>query len=125
MAELDLGMNLYDFNKQAISQLPVLDMIKYNEKASKVAKDMCKSGREYWMLMCREQNDYTVFVLKNYNSLTMTKELQEVLNVRGFVVDIDETNIPNQYEIWVRDPATNENFVYYLFDYCEGVVEVR
>ena len=41
---------------------------------------------------------------------------------RGQVLSIDKQEDGN-YEIWIRDPKTKENFVYYLFDYSYGIIK--
>ena len=51
-------------------------------------------------------------------------ELSETLMNRGKIIFIDKQPDDN-YEIWIRDPETNENFAYYLFDYSFGIVDCR
>lgn len=123
MAEVDLGLNLYDFNKKAMSQLPPLDPIEFNKKTSALVKDIysrTKEDKYYWMLLNNERRDYTVFIpLTEEGTL---EELRPTLQNRGMVLDITKQPDDN-YEIWIRDPATQENFVYYLFDYTFGVIK--
>lgn len=123
MAEVDLGLNLYEFNKQAMSQLPPLDPIEFNKKTSALVKDIysrTKEDKYYWMLLNNERRDYTVFIpLTEEGTL---EELRPTLQNRGQVLDITKQPDDN-YEIWIRDPASEENFVYYLFDYTFGVIK--
>jgi hypothetical protein len=42
---------------------------------------------------------------------------------RGYIIDLT-TREDGSYEIWIRDKETEENFVYYLFDYTNAVIEV-
>lgn len=123
MAELDLGMSLYDFNKQAMNEFKPLDPVEFNLITQRVAKDLyagTKKDKCYWMLLNNERKDYTVFIPLTEDGTL--KELRPTLQNRGEVLDITKQPDGN-YEIWIRDPATSENFVYYLFDYSFGVIK--
>lgn len=110
---------LYDFNKQGMAQLNPLDPIDFNRRTSDMVKDIFERSK-YWMLLSNERKDYTVFILLTEEGTL--KELRPTLQNRGKVIDI--TKQPdNNYEIWIRDPATDENFVYYLFDYSFGIIQ--
>ena len=116
---LDLGLTLYDMNKQAMAQEPPLDQILFNIKMKEIADVMAK--KEYWMLLNNERKDYTVF--KVNNPANIIDEVSITLTNRGQIISIDKQEDGN-YEIWVRDYDTKENFVYYLFDYTFGVVKI-
>lgn len=114
MAEINLG-TLYDFNKQAMTNEKPLDPILFNTKIKEIGFD------SHWlMLLCHERKDYTVFHLISKEG--WREALKETLNNRGYVLAIDKQEDGN-YEIWIRDFETDENFVYYLFDYQYGIVE--
>ena len=116
---LDLGLTLYDMNKQAMAQEPPLDQILFNIKMKEIADVMAK--KEYWMLLNNERKDYTVF--KVNNSANIIDEVSITLTNRGQIISIDKQEDGN-YEIWIRDYDTKENFVYYLFDYTFGIVMI-
>lgn len=119
MAEINLG-SLYDFNKQAYSKEKPLDVIALHVKTKNMITDIYNTKIPYWMLLCRERSDYTVFI-----PLTLEgtyNDMLESLEARGEVLDIDKQEDGN-YEIWIRDKKTNENFVYYFFDYRFGIVK--
>jgi len=120
MADIILG-NLYDFNKQAYGKEKPLDIIALQNKVGNMIKDIFTEAKSTtWMLLCKERSDYTVFIL-----LTTTgsiKEMVETLLNRGEVLDIEKQKDGN-YEIWIRDPETKENFAYYFFDYTFGIVK--
>ena len=122
MAELTLG-NLYDFNKSAMAQFIPLDLICFNRKTEAVVKDIykrAKGGNRYWMLLNNERKDYTVFIVESFEGIL--DEFRPTLQNRGQVLSIDKQKDEN-YEIWIRDPKTKENFVYYLFDYSFGIIK--
>ena len=119
MSELNTDITLYDINKNAMGQEKPLDPIEFNSVTKKLVNEMVEKSK-YWMLLCRERNDYTVFIM-----LTLTGTLAEIrptLQNRGEVIAIDPCE-SGAYEIWIRDPETKENFLYYLFDYTYGIVE--
>ena len=121
MAEITLG-TLYDFNKQAMKNEKPLDPIALNIKVKEVAKDLYEQatkGNSYWMLLSNERRDYTLFIVLTENGTAV--EMLPTLTNRGQVLSIDKQE-DNSYEIWIRDPETEENFVYYLFDYGFGVI---
>ena len=117
--EIDLGITLYDVNKDLMAKENPLDPIDFNKKIKEVSETIAK--KEYWMLLCNERKDYSVFKIENINNIT--KELTETITNRGQVISIDKQEDGN-YEIWIRDNITKENFAYYLFDYSFGIIIV-
>ena len=113
------SFNMYDFNKAQMSQVDPLDPIWLNRKCAEVALKIMKN--KFWMLLCRERNDYTIFYFHMDDNIA-GKELHDTIKNRGDVIDFSDKEDGN-YEIWIRDPETKENFVYYLFDYSTGIVE--
>ena len=78
---------------------------------------------KYWMLLCHERRDYTVFNLQGEMTVRdINKDVIECLKNRGIVLAIDEQSDGN-YEIWIRDKKTKDNVIYYLFNYEFGVIE--
>lgn len=118
--EIDSGLTLYDMNKQAYSQEKSLDPIALNVAVTKMINDIITKKKPYWMLLCRERNDYTVFIPLTKEGTI--KEIIPTLTNRGEVLDIQKQEDGN-YEIWIRDIDTKENFAYYFFDYSFGVIE--
>jgi hypothetical protein len=119
MGEIDLGLNLYEFNKQGMAQEKPLDVIDFNRQIINMVEDVAARSK-YWMLLCRERNDYTVFIILTKEG-TVSEILETLLN-RGLILAIDKQKDGN-YEIWIRDRDTNENFVYYFFNYEFGIVK--
>jgi len=124
MAELDLGMNLYEFNKQGMNQFDPIDPILLHTEIEDMAKEMLFAtlNTKYWMLLCHERRDYTIINLIEPKLDTLTNDVKETLTNRGQVLSIDKLD-DDSFEIWIRDFDTKENFVYYLFDYTYGVIE--
>lgn len=125
MSDVILG-NLYNINKEAMKQFSPYDPIALNRICQKVVDDIWdaiwQTAAPYWMLLCRERNDYTVFRLEE-SKKEFFSALKECLTNRGKVLDITKQEDSN-YEIWIRDFDTDENVVYYLFNYTNAVIEV-
>ena len=122
MSDISLG-NLYDMNKQAtLSERP----LKKHEIKDKMidVKKFFADGQKYFMLLCRERYDFTIF---NFNEKTdfslqhAIKDLQECLENRGSIISIDLDSTGLAYEIWIV--VDEQAFVYYLFPYDTGVLE--
>lgn len=119
---VDFQTKLYEFNKAQMAQINPVDPIWFNKHCKEVAEDIWNRKQKYWMLLCRERNDYTLFVINN-NVNEFADAINECLRNRGQVIDFTKQPDDN-FEIWIRDFDTEENFAYYLFDYSNGIVEV-
>jgi len=119
MPDIDLGLNLYDFNKQAMNQLEPMDPIEFNKRVKEIVSEMDAKSK-FWMLLNNERKDYTVFIILTKEGIE--NEIKPTLTNRGQILSIDKQEDDN-YEIWIRDFDTKENFVYYLFDYSFGIVK--
>ena len=115
-------MTLYDMAKQMVVNESPMQSVDFNRKVCEVATKMRE--KDYWMLLCRERNDFTVFKTNHSKCSKISKELIPTLKNRGLVIFIDEQT-DGVYEIWIRDPETEENFAYYLFDYSDAIIEIE
>lgn len=115
-------VNMYEFNKVNMAQIKPLDIIWFNKKCITTANEIAGAGATYWMLLCRERNDYTIFhFVESIDKLA--DSINKTLRNRGDIIDFVRRDDGN-YEIWIRDIDTKENFVYYLFDYNQAIIEV-
>ena len=129
MSEITLG-NLYDINKSAMIKEKPFDPILLNNKICQMAKWMKKrydlggDSDSYTMLLCRERFDFTIFNILGAEEFTsISNELLPTLKNRGDIISIDITKDDVGYEIWIKDEE--EVFVYYLFPYSKGVIEIN
>lgn len=121
--EIDSGLTLYDMNKQCYSKEKPLDPIGLNQGITKMIEDIInrkKPSHPYWMLLCRERNDYTLFII--FTKEGTINEMIPTLTNRGEILDIEKQEDGN-YEIWIRDIITKEVFAYYFFDYSFGIIQ--
>jgi hypothetical protein len=120
---MDAEMNLYDINKQLIAKKPALDFESMDKLMCQIDAWTLSSDNifnNYYMLLCHEERDYTIFHFKQDSDGCLGSELMECLLNRGEIVDIYPEN--DVYGIWIR--TGGEDFLYYLFPYDRGVVEL-
>lgn len=124
-SKMTLG-TLYDFNKQLMSQAKELRRIDFKDSLNQIKDFIKEKNNKYFMLLCKERSDYTVFILfknEDFDRQIFKKELSECLTNRGQILSIEETKDKQAYEIWIK--IDEEAFVYYLFPYDLGVIEVK
>ena len=117
-----LQINLYELNKQIVSQLPAFEDSQW-DGAEKVFEDWLKiRSTEYFMLYGREISYFTIFkrVSKNGEFKNLFEALKACLEHIGTVHGFDVVNDNSALEIWVD--TNGEMTCLYLFEYDEGVV---
>lgn len=111
----------YDINKNLVEKYEK----ELTEKEIELKKDTIKNflnqvNAKYYMLLCNDRKDYTVFNLVNNNIDDMINILiTECLYNRGKIKGIDVVN--DAIEIWLS--IDNESYCYYLFNYNFGMIE--
>lgn len=128
-AEVNLG-NLYDVNKQLMMQEPCM-----NQADIDAAKNHLQTWlntyfcKRYFMLLCHELRDYTIFNLDKTDSWQMapdstltdaTNDIIECMTNRGKLLTIDQQE-DQVWELWIRN--SEGCFAYYLFPYGDAVLE--
>lgn len=112
-----LTMNAYEMNKQIVGQLEILDKETIAEKKQKIFEFCEETNNTYYMLLCREQNYYTVFH-RNINGIEFIADV--LIECAEFIGDIKAIDfIDGAIEIWVDNGE--EAHVMYFFPYDEGV----
>lgn len=108
---------LYDINKNGYKKMsPITD-----EKLNSIKFELTnfiKAGK-YFMLLNKEQSDYTIFNFIN-NADYIANEVIECLKDRGKIIDIDKQD-NNSYECWIR--RSGLMYMYLLFPYDAAVIE--
>lgn len=118
----NLQMNMYDLNKQLISQLASLDKAQMLD-AKNIINDYAKNiGNKYYMLLCRDINYYTLFDidLDNMGLENFGEVVLECATDIGAIKSANEAE--GAIEIWVHS-AEQEPLAMYLFAYDTGVVK--
>ncbi len=120
----ELQMNLYDVNKQIMSQLPTLDE-EQMKTAKKVICDYIVNGaQEFYMLLGRDINYYTVFQITGEGN-SAASEILECANYLGDIKSVEKTE-DGAIEIWVHSREEDSTpTVLYLFIYDLGVIKCK
>ena len=126
----ELG-TLYDVNKNIVqTSEKELSQGVINSKKEEIKNFLEKTNNEYYMLLCHERRDYTLFDLgcetyyayKEKCKKTVDVLIDECLKNRGIIKSIELTKDRQAIEIWLM--IEEEAFVYYLFPYGEAVITV-
>lgn len=125
MGEVSLG-TIYEINKSLMRREEKLSRPAFANKL-KLVRNFFLKNNKYFMLLCNDQKDYTVFVM---NSLTdeagdqVIQDFKKCLINRGETLSIDYApGDQNAFEIWIR--VDEEPCCYYLFPYDSAVIEVK
>ena len=127
MSDVTLG-TLYDVNKGLVAKNEIqLTEGVINSKKEIVKNFIMKTENAHYMLLCKEQSDYTIF--RRYN-MEDTEKAMEISNIlideclknRGEIRGIDLTNDKDAIEIWLI--IEDEAYCYYFFPYDAAVIEV-
>ena len=127
--EVAMG-TLYDMNKQMMATMPPLTEEQWNEKTP-VFRDwiLQKAKQHYFMMLCHEKRDYTLFNMQpaylgdfTIEQLdNMIADLAECLKNRGELLSA-ELQEDDVWEFWIKD-FRDECCAYYLFPYGSAVLE--
>ena len=120
---VNLGMTIYDLNKQVISQMGILEGAAREEAHLHITNMATRSNNTYFMLLCRDINYYTLFKLnKDNNGLcNIANEVFECAEDIGAIKSVESVD-GDAIEIWVH-PVDSDPIVMYLFPYDAGVIE--
>jgi hypothetical protein len=120
--EVETGITLYEMSKQVVKNLPARKTHAELEPCRAILRKFKKLG--YFMLMCREENYYTVIhVRKKKNPDKFEDLVIELLQVHGDIKDIDWANnkTKEDLECWVQ--KDDKVLMFKLFPYSWGVLE--
>jgi hypothetical protein len=116
----EVGMSMYDINKQIISQLPVMSNEGVAEKLTEIKNYVDDLKNTFYMLLCRDINYYTVFMIDGDANEKFEDVLLECLNTFGQIKAIDE--IDAAFEIWIENELFDGGpYAFYFFPYDVGV----
>lgn len=119
----DSGLTQYEMKKNLYSEVAPLDALLVTSNIKEISEKMINSSSRYYMLLCNDRRDYTVFALDECSMAQKLKtELQETIQNRGEIIDMYDGCQDNSWEIWIRD--NGKCFCYILFEYDSGVIEI-
>jgi hypothetical protein len=133
MSDFSLG-TLYDVNKNLVQKNEIkLSEGVINSKKEILKNFLRKMDNTYYMLLCNDRKDYTVFRVGAYNEdmyLSHEHQYTELTNIlvdeclmnRGEIRGIDLTKEKDAIEIWLV--IEDEAYCYYFFPYDAAIIEV-
>lgn len=127
MSDISLG-TLYDVNKNLVlkNEVELTDGV-LNSKKEIITNFMRQMNNAYYMLLCNERKDYTVFKMNDKDNDDSIREIvsilvDECLKNRGEIRGIDLTKDKDAIEIWLI--IEDEAYCYYFFPYDAAIIEV-
>ncbi len=121
MTEVELGTT-YSLNQTAFQHIePPAEPI-LRQELKHCAEWASLTQQKYYMLLCRELNDYTIFYMEHEKLFELTEEIKEVLESRGVILEIAFSHASNFFECWVRRDNGQVNM--YAFFPCDDWVVV-
>ena len=119
--ETNIGLgSLYEANQELMKKEKEMSKSETLE-AVKKTMTLFNNGQKYFMLLCNDRRDYTVFHRNNIKVFNSPDtDLADCILNRGSLLAIDETNEGN-FEIWIKIDGTP--YCYYLFPYDFGIIE--
>lgn len=125
-AKSSVNVSLYDINKSTMSQMKPLNLKKRLE-AVETIKEFCggATSDNYFMLLCRDLNYYTIFPVRNNNanSQAVGSAVLACAEDMGQIVDVEYNADTNSIEIWIK--TKDDAYCMFFFDYTAGIVPVK
>ena len=129
-SDVALG-NLYDMNRQMMESEPPLSNQHRLELGAQLETWLEQNfSQKYFMLLCHERRDYTLFNLDKTDTWKKPdgqklriarKDIIECLDNRGILIGADLQS-DGAWEFWVKD-SDNNTAAYYFFPYGAAVLE--
>lgn len=120
--EITLG-TAYEINKDLVERYEKeLTIEKIAEKKTMLLNYLDNHKDTYYMLLCNDRKDYTLFNLAESKEELVNVLIDECLKNRGILKGIDQTQDEYAIEIWLS--IDQEAFCYYFFPYGEAVIKV-
>lgn len=120
-----INMPLYEINQSLIGQLPAYDADQIEDLKNRINKWINKYfEEEYYMLLCRDINYYTIFhhtkpIRAEFD--TLGNAVVSILLESDWTVHSDEIEEDSDHcEIWFK--KDDNTYVFMLFPYSQGVV---
>ena len=127
--EFSTGLTEYEVNKQAIKQnyKPMSTWAlkqEIQEIAVKIKSWVWEYDNHYFMLLCKQLSNYTLFNITadNFDMKELKEALMDCFVNRGSVYKIAFDKTYGGFQIWIDDGEDLN--MYFLFPYDLGVIEI-
>ncbi len=125
------GENLYELNKMILktddsATMEEQDYSLIVKEAVKHIKDGLQSaGHAYYMFLCRERYDITVFnITGKAKEERIYNAVLSLAKSRGKILSVNYDAVMKGYEFWIEDELTEEVFMYVLFNCNDFIIEI-
>ena len=123
MADVVLG-DLYTLNRSLLAKKdPMEEQEIITNIANISAWFSSKYEQHYYMLLCRERFDFTVFHIVDSHYYEASQELRELIQERGELMSMNYDHENKYFEIWIRIGDNPEPYLYLLFDCDDWIIE--
>lgn len=127
---LDVGVNMYEFNQVNMAKLPILKSNSELRHAKQTIKNFVENkAATYFMLLNHDLRYFTLFNFKNgilteIKENIMAKDIIECIESLNLnLIDIFPDDSNNALEVWAKDQEEEIAHMFLLFPYDEGVLE--
>lgn len=121
---MNLG-SLYDMNRYFYEKMDSMKESKRRELMVAVGLWFSsKPNQRYFMFLCKELSDYTIFHFDSYNYSAAKEELDSLVSSRGELKDIQYNHDTDTYDFWVQSVQDNSIHMYKLFACNDFIIEV-
>lgn len=126
MGSVVLG-NEYELKRQAYEAIHPLGKTKVDECIDNIYNFVQNNNITYFMLLCRERNDYTIFNFKDKDMKDYFKDaIKDCIYNRGKPVDIGLAEDGAAFELWLKFPnEDNRVHCYYFFPCDNCIIEIK
>lgn len=122
MADIEMG-TVYDWVKKEVQTVDKpLSKTALREKKANLEAFMRNTDNYYYMLLCRERNDYTIFRTNKTvdgNKYNVNVLIDEVADNRGTIKRIEKSEDGGAIEIWI---SIDDDAYCYMFFPCDMFV---
>lgn len=120
----EININGYELMKTAVLQMSDYNLAQIEQAKNEIIKFREKNPAQYYMMLNRDYNYYTLFNYDKTNNIPEDKFEEAVMDCilnQGSIKNIGFEKGTNKLEYWVKTDENNCS-VGYLFPYDEGVV---
>lgn len=104
-SEINLG-NSYEANQKMMFNVKPLTKNQIKDATTAISAWLGFRGdHKYFMLLCDELKDYTIYRLNNPHFNKCANLITENLQYRGTILSIDYNHTNDYYECWVQRPV--------------------
>lgn len=117
-----LKLNLYELNKNVISQLKPMLSQEIQKKGQTDIFEFFNATvpNTHYMLLCREFNYYTIFESSSDGEMNFVDSVLDIVKSLGPIYSIDKAD--GAIEFWIKPEGADEPMVFILFPYDAGVI---